>query len=410
MHTQQNRHTESFTLIELLIVIGVLAVLTAAVVLIMNPAERLKESRDARRITELTSLEKTINVLTTQNTNLPMGTSSVVYVSIPDDASSTCGSLGLPALSPGYTYNCVTTANLRKTNSTGWIPIDFSSTGVAMLPTLPIDPVNTTSTGLYYTYMMGGSFEVNAKFESQKYDDLMASDGGDSLVAYERGTSKSIIPAVSSGIAFNASSESGEWIWDGNAPKTFSWSHTVSSGSNRILIVTIVVGGHNIDSITYNGSALTSAGYSGSLDSPSFGMNMWYLIAPASGTHNIVVTLSGGMPFEGGATAFATDYTGVHQSSPIHTGVNEVGETNSFTITVTTSIPNTRGYSAVLSFLYGFSPSQYENVYQQGDIGTDVFFETADKIFTSTGAQSITWESGVAATVGGFLIALKPAS
>lgn len=409
MRVQHIKSTASFTLVELLIVIGVLAVLTAAVVVIMNPAERLRESRDSRRMQELSSLEKTINVLITQNTNLSIGTSSVVYVSIPDDASSTCGSLGLPALSPGYTYNCVTTANLRKKNSTGWIPIDFSSSGIAMLPTLPIDPVNTTSTGLYYTYMMGGSFELNAKFESQKYDDLMVNDGGDSDLAYERGTDKTIVPAASSGIAFNANSASGEWTWDGEAAKTFSWSHTVSSGSNRILIVSIGVGGFSIDSITYNGSALTSTGYSGSIDTPSYGINMWHLVAPTSGTHDITVTLSSGMPYEGGATAFATDYTGVHQSSPIDAGVNESGETDSFTINTTTNVANTRGYSAVVSTC-GFTPSQYENVQQQGDVATAMVFGTGDKIFTSTGAQSMNWECYLSTTVSGFLVALKPAS
>jgi len=34
---------------------------------------------------------------------------------------------------------------------------------------LPIDPINSTSSGNYYTYVTGGSWELNAFLESQKY-------------------------------------------------------------------------------------------------------------------------------------------------------------------------------------------------------------------------------------------------
>ncbi|MFA7202022.1 MAG: type II secretion system protein, partial [Candidatus Paceibacterota bacterium] len=44
------RSKSSFTLIELLIVIGILAILTAAVVLVLNPTELLKQGRDSKRM------------------------------------------------------------------------------------------------------------------------------------------------------------------------------------------------------------------------------------------------------------------------------------------------------------------------------------------------------------------------
>jgi len=43
----------SFTLIELVIVIGILAVLAAVVVIVINPAEYMKSTRDAQRMSEL---------------------------------------------------------------------------------------------------------------------------------------------------------------------------------------------------------------------------------------------------------------------------------------------------------------------------------------------------------------------
>ncbi|MFA7201893.1 MAG: type II secretion system protein, partial [Candidatus Paceibacterota bacterium] len=47
----RNQSTSSFTLIELLIVIGILAILTAAVVIVLNPTELLKQGRDSTRMT-----------------------------------------------------------------------------------------------------------------------------------------------------------------------------------------------------------------------------------------------------------------------------------------------------------------------------------------------------------------------
>jgi hypothetical protein len=66
----------------------------------------------------------------------------------------------------------VTESNLHNTDGTGWIPINFQDaalSGVIQLSTLPTDPINATSTGLYYTYTPGGSYELNAVIESDKY-------------------------------------------------------------------------------------------------------------------------------------------------------------------------------------------------------------------------------------------------
>jgi len=43
---------KGFTLLELLIVIGILAILSTTVVLVINPAELLKKARDSQRISE----------------------------------------------------------------------------------------------------------------------------------------------------------------------------------------------------------------------------------------------------------------------------------------------------------------------------------------------------------------------
>ncbi|KKU14411.1 MAG: hypothetical protein UX23_C0018G0001, partial [Parcubacteria group bacterium GW2011_GWB1_45_9] len=44
---------KGFTLIELLIVIGLLAILSTVAVLVINPAELLRQARDSQRVSDL---------------------------------------------------------------------------------------------------------------------------------------------------------------------------------------------------------------------------------------------------------------------------------------------------------------------------------------------------------------------
>lgn len=58
------RNENSFTLIELVIelviVLGILAILAVVVVLILNPSEFLKQTRDSKRLSELQTLNKAL--------------------------------------------------------------------------------------------------------------------------------------------------------------------------------------------------------------------------------------------------------------------------------------------------------------------------------------------------------------
>ena len=159
---------KSFTLIELLIVIGILAILVAAVVVTLNPAQLLAQARDSKRQQDLSALNQALNTITALDQSLFMGTSSIVYTSLPD-STTTCANWNLPSLPSGWQYHCAPTTTLQNTDGTGWIPVNFKTTGVVSLASLPLDPINTSSTGLYYTYVSGGSFELNGILESTKY-------------------------------------------------------------------------------------------------------------------------------------------------------------------------------------------------------------------------------------------------
>ncbi|MCL5006914.1 MAG: prepilin-type N-terminal cleavage/methylation domain-containing protein, partial [Patescibacteria group bacterium] len=70
-----------FTLIELLISIAVIGILAAVVVVVLNPAQLLAESRDSRRIQDLGNLNNAIGMYLTEG-NTSLGQSNVVYVSL----------------------------------------------------------------------------------------------------------------------------------------------------------------------------------------------------------------------------------------------------------------------------------------------------------------------------------------
>ncbi|MCX6702567.1 MAG: prepilin-type N-terminal cleavage/methylation domain-containing protein [Candidatus Wolfebacteria bacterium] len=158
----------SFTLIELLIVIGILAVLATVAVLALNPLELIRQARDSTRMTDLNTLNKALSVYQSSGqTNL--GTANTIYISIPSSQAN-CSDLGLPTSSRGWSYACVVSSTLRDSDGTGWIPLNFTAVSYGTpLEKLPVDPINTTSSGNYYTYVMGGSWELTTEFESQKY-------------------------------------------------------------------------------------------------------------------------------------------------------------------------------------------------------------------------------------------------
>jgi DNA-binding beta-propeller fold protein YncE len=189
---------KGFTLIELLILILILIILTIVMILIINPGNMLSRARDSRRLAELSSINKAIQIAGAQG-NISLGSSTVVYVSIPDTISSECSSLGLPILPGGWTYHCATPDNYRKTDGTGWIPVDFNSlkTG-APFGALPVDPVNTTSTGLYYTYTYdNGSWAATTLFESATYQEkYAATQNASSTTVYSSGNDFSLTHAI----------------------------------------------------------------------------------------------------------------------------------------------------------------------------------------------------------------------
>jgi prepilin-type N-terminal cleavage/methylation domain-containing protein len=177
-HSPNRDFSSGFTLIELLVVIAIIAILAVVVILVLNPAELLRQSRDSSRLSDMATLTSALAIFATNNTSAGgLGSASTTYISIADaTATSTvgdqCQGLGFSGLPTGDSYFCPASTTARVTSGTGWIPVNFSTLpSGSPLGNLPVDPSNTTSTGLFYTYTTDGSanYEVTALMESSKY-------------------------------------------------------------------------------------------------------------------------------------------------------------------------------------------------------------------------------------------------
>ncbi len=72
---------KGFTLIELLVVIAIIAILSVVVILTLNPAELLRQSRDSNRISDLSVTKSAIAFyLASVSSGISIGSSTYCYV------------------------------------------------------------------------------------------------------------------------------------------------------------------------------------------------------------------------------------------------------------------------------------------------------------------------------------------
>jgi prepilin-type N-terminal cleavage/methylation domain-containing protein len=199
---KQTKQGRGFTLLELLIVIAIIAILSVILVLVLNPAETLKKSRDAQRISDLSTVKTALGLYLTATTT-PYLSGAATNGRCVDGATkalfiSTTGVVGTYATGTLLISSSSTTG----VDSTGWIPVNLSSlTGGSPISNMPLDPVNTTAatTGvsdsdLVYRYACKSSplgFEIDAQLESLAYtveDNKRSKDGGNNALIYEVGT------------------------------------------------------------------------------------------------------------------------------------------------------------------------------------------------------------------------------
>jgi len=141
---------KGFTLIELLIVIGIIGILAAIILVAVDPAKRLKQSRNARRSAEANAiLNAILNYTVDFKGTLPAEVTSAT-TGFPVVIGTAVGDLGLtvcPAAATGSTA-ATTTRNLA--GNTALVDQYISS--------LPIDPRGVNDAGDVYSAALTGYF------------------------------------------------------------------------------------------------------------------------------------------------------------------------------------------------------------------------------------------------------------
>lgn len=188
-------------------------------------------------------------------------------------------------------------------------------------------------------------------------------------------------------IAFDASSNTAS----GTSPRT--WSHTCT-GSDRVLVVGTFGSTADPTSVTYGGVALTKYG-TGISVGDAYHLSMWYLLNPASGANDIVVTAGANV---GG---IAMSYTGVLDAVDSYAS----GQSGATPIDGTTTVVDANCWLVMFVTDSGSNPAAGTGTTQRvsGTPGGAGGFDSNGTV--STGAQSLQATYTGGNNNSGFLIA-----
>ncbi|MEK7517299.1 MAG: type II secretion system protein [Patescibacteria group bacterium] len=126
------KSNRGFTLIELLIVITIIAALAVTVFAALNPAQRLKDARAARRVTDVETILTAIHETIVDNKgSYPSNLAAAGTVTQLGNGSSGC--------TLGGSGNCSVTSTVCSEIITGTI------SAAAYLKSMPIDPLGGTT-------------------------------------------------------------------------------------------------------------------------------------------------------------------------------------------------------------------------------------------------------------------------
>lgn len=187
---------------------------------------------------------------------------------------------------------------------------------------------------------------------------------------------------------------------------SLTWSHTCS-GSDRILIVTVGMNADTTCTCTYNGVSMTEIG-NAQRSAGGVKTFLFYLIAPATGTNNIVATLGTATGVAGGAVS----YTGTRQyAQPDSSTATFNDATTSFAVSTTVVASDCWlvGGTRMQDGLAEPTTAGGITLTEAPTTGAGQKTTLSDSNGTvGTGSQSITWGQSAADNISGVVASIAP--
>jgi hypothetical protein len=195
---------------------------------------------------------------------------------------------------------------------------------------------------------------------------------------------------------------------NGSGSGAISWAHTTGPGSNRIMIVGVSIGSRaiQVSSITYGSQSLTRIRRNQGPTGSAITSELWYLIAPASGTATVAVTLTGSVQAAGGSVT----YTGVRQTAPTGSGANGFSSTPSWSVSVSTANSWLVGHLAIQGATATVQAEGSGQTIRWDQVTTGNRGHGSDKGPVGTGSQTMSWTLSQSANWAVTVAVLRPVS
>jgi type IV pilus assembly protein PilA len=165
---------KGFTLIELLVVVAIIAVLALIVLLALNPVEMARRSRDSRRLSDLGTVRKAIDLALADKQSLAVTTGAVTL----NSTSSVTDFAGM-GLNISKYLSVVPQDPMYESGSTGNVQVVLPSCSAGSA---------TKGTMIYEFISDGSTYVLRARLESLDNCDAITTDGNNGSNYYETGT------------------------------------------------------------------------------------------------------------------------------------------------------------------------------------------------------------------------------